>query len=242
MGPVKGKCALDRHLLWTELGKGQLKLAVKQIKANFLRDYQTVKEILPVLGLLLPFGIFLLFYSLLRFELTNALMWSGSFLEISGLVVTFVGLQQARKEFKSLSYREEIKERLNNFRKGITNPRVTHVTAAVSGLLPVITATAQGMLTVKPPKGASLEEHIAYLEDAVEAINKRHAQTSGELKEGLKKLSKQIVEEKNEREKADSLIEEQLKEEAVGGTFTETIGLLWVATGLVLSSLANANL
>jgi uncharacterized coiled-coil protein SlyX len=212
---------------------------MEALKRNFRRDigklWATRDFWLPPLPLLLT-AIFLCSFPSL--ELSTKLKWSGNALEALGLLVVVLGLMESKKELKAHGPWQIIKTQAKELWKAVSEPRNVVIVVPAGALL-LGSSSAMGTATVRPPEGASLEERIKHLEDVVENLNSRLAETARALNEKYEHLSNKVQKNRVESEKTLEDLEQKVKHVSVGGIVLELAGAVWVAIGIGLSTLAD---
>lgn len=160
---------------------------------------------------------------------------AGFFLELLGLAVVAIGLNDSRQLFGRPGVYTAIKNSMKRFPKPWRGTHVLVVGSAgsVSGSA---TAAAIGNSTSRLP--TTLEERVALLEEKLYLADTQINEGRRKLEEEAKKRKAAIEAEAEARDEGDRAVQKLIEEAVIGGIRLETMGVVWLAFGLTLSSLS----
>ncbi len=166
--------------------------------------------------------------------ISDALRWSGLFLQIIGLGSVVIGLQESRRLFNQPSVFESIREWLL---QGIRIFKPRHIVIkAEGGAIGISTAFGHARVTSSPQSDSvedrlfSLERNIEYLRDEIDHLRKDGA-------EFRKKATEDLVTERKERIAGDEVHAKQLQEAVIGGIHIELAGLIYLLFGITFATI-----
>lgn len=160
---------------------------------------------------------------------------SGWLLELLGIGVVAKGLSESRKLFgrpslyQSFLRWKELRPRLGPKRYTL-NAETGSFTTNGNDLL-----MAHGFVGTSAD---TLEERITLLERRLNLADKQIQDSRLKLEEETKNRTDAIVSEKEARIEGDAVVRRQLEEAVAGGISLETVGIVWLASGVTLSSLS----
>ena len=165
--------------------------------------------------------------------LSIAVRRAGTILQVLGLTTVAVGLSKLRRQFGRPSLSGAA---LAWFRRlAATFIRPQSVTAQVSGVgTSALSGEARVRRVARP--GASLEDRVAVLEINLERLQGEVDAKVQENRREFVAVKETIEREGMERRAADQHMAQTVEELAVGGLHLETIGLFWLLTGVLGTS------
>ena len=173
--------------------------------------------------------------SLLTESTSNAIKFSGLFLQLCGLLTIANGIRETRKVFGKPSYSEIT---LNWFSQLISTFKpVKNVLGRVDMTLPGLKIEASGYGVEVAEKNASPEKKIEILEKnlatAMNRITTLHQNTTSKISDVNKNISNIHSQLSTRQEEINKLLEESL----VGGINIEAMGLAWLTFGIIAATI-----
>lgn len=167
-------------------------------------------------------------------NLETSFRYAGLVVQLLGLGTVAYGIRQTRKIFNRLSMKEIVRNYL--YRLSVILGRWKNTTASLDVSLPPITTLFSGYETVTPQRGGSHEVRITALEKSIEAIHLRITETKQALEEegSSRKAANETVRVACQSEMQD--LQKKLEDFSVGGLNLETIGLFWLAIGVIFAT------
>jgi len=181
-------------------------------------------------GIALSFGV----GRLVSPDLSAAVRYAGTVLQVLGLATVAFGLSKIRRLFGRPSLPLKIwgwfRQLASAFEtpKPITLQASIEVSVVMSGDLSVVRAAGPG---------ASLEDRVSVLEENLSRLRDELAVKKQKFQEGIQTVKEQIERETQERRTENQQIARRTEELAVGGLHLETVGLLWLVFGVVVTSI-----
>jgi hypothetical protein len=159
---------------------------------------------------------------------------AGCCLELLGLAIVAYGLRDTRKLFRQPSLLQLWRDWLARFP---TFYRHIHVVAATGTFtLGGDALTAFGSVSLSPT--ASLDERVIALEKNLNQTNALVQQMQKQREEDTRKQAAALDSERRARETEDEKNQRLLEEALAGGLHLETIGVVWLLIGIILSTLS----
>ena len=160
---------------------------------------------------------------------------AGMILQLLGLATVAVGLSQLRRRFKRPSVLEKIVAWLR--RVGAVFARPKSVTVHAGTVLSGVTLAGAGRVRQTLAPDAPHERRLSLLEDNLELLQKQVDDGLEQLHGRIQQLGTQIDRDAHERRREKEQAEQLVAEVAVGGLHLEVVGLLWLALGVIGTSM-----
>jgi hypothetical protein len=214
------------HTLWS-------RLSLKEGRAKKVINILT-KEAWPfwllIGGLCGSWGIAFLAAS----QLTEQVLYAGTFLQFIGLGTVAFGINDLRKSFGKPSLKARISTWVQHLLTAILEP------TPVSGT--IVAANMTGKATISgaaltETSGLSLDQRVDALEKALTAYKKEQAERLAEIRNNIGRVEAQVENEGNARKESDNRLLEKIEDVAVGGIRMEAIGLVWLVLGMLGTSI-----
>jgi len=160
---------------------------------------------------------------------------SGLVLELLGILVVARGLSESRKLFGRPSLYQSFL-RWTERRPRFGAPKyVLNAEGSCFAVNGSDSAMARGFVGTS---AHTLEERIVLLERRLNLADTQIQEGRRKLEEEAKNRMEAIVSEEVARIEGDAIVQKQLEEAVVGGINLETVGIVWLACGVTLSSLS----
>ena len=169
------------------------------------------------------------------FTLGAQVRYAGTLLQIFGLATIAFGLSQIRQLFGRPSFFANVKswfKRLGTL-FGPARPVSIHGLASAGATL---TAGSLRVIT-NAPAGATMDQRMAIVEETLKRIYAELDETNSRVQSQLNSATTAIQQETVERSSADDTLNKRIEEFAVGGLHLETVGLVWLLTGVLGTSI-----
>jgi len=163
----------------------------------------------------------------------DAVLYTGTMLQIFGLTTVAIGLQQDRRMFDRPSFRAAT---LNWFRRlaaAFTGPKSITGQASLVGCM---TMTGDLRVVLGPRPGATLDERVSTLEKNLTLLRDELDTKLQGLRRELGTVKESIEHESQERRAADEKTGREIEEVAIGGLHLEWVGLFWLFFGFIAGS------
>ena len=164
----------------------------------------------------------------------DAVLYTGTMLQIFGLTTVAIGLRQMRRMFDRPSFRAAT---LNWFRRlaaTFTGPKPISLQASF-GAFATMTGEARVIRGVGP--GATLDERVSTLEKNLTLLRDELDTKLQGLRRELGTVKESIEHESQERRAADEKTGREIEEVAIGGLHLEWVGLFWLYLGVIAGSI-----
>jgi hypothetical protein len=182
-----------------------------------------------------PIGFFLL-ASLFAHNLSEQTRYSGTWLQVSGLILVAKGLADLRRIFDRPTLRSRLNEWLRNIPKLMKKPEpvVLHAEPGKSEMTGYAPSFEVGR-----SKNKSIEQRLEGIESDIENIrlqinnnDKKNLQEFKSIREELQSAKKELSKNHNE-------LRSIFEEVSVGGIHLEMMGLIWIVLGVIFTSIPN---
>lgn len=158
---------------------------------------------------------------------------AGMVLQLLGIGTVAWGIHITRKEFGHPSVFTVWRKRLNRFpafgNRGATGS--SNIT------LPPMTGSGRGYSSVSAGTNPTIDARIQALEENLKLVNARVSQTHNEMDQGFRKQSDAFKQEQQIRSDEDRDIRAKMESTNTGGLHISAMGALWLAVGVVMSSI-----
>ena len=159
---------------------------------------------------------------------------SGLFLELLGILVVAKGLSDSRQLFERPSMNQSLLNWLKQFPKFGGN---NYVLVAGEGRFKMENDSVAAFgLVGKAPH--TIEGRIALLEKRLDLADKQIQEGNRKIEDETKNRVEAMNSEVESRNEGDLAVRKQLEEAVVGGILLEIKGIVWLATGVILSTLS----
>jgi hypothetical protein len=160
---------------------------------------------------------------------------AGLVLELLGILIVAIGIIDIRAEFKLNSFYASAIDWFNRspIFKG-KNQEPIYGCAQVTDEDDVMVATGASSCAVP----STLEGRVALLEERLRLAEIQINEGGRRLEEETKSRVEAMNSEEAARVEGDAVIRKQLEDAVVGGINLETVGIVWLAFGVTLSSLS----
>lgn len=167
----------------------------------------------------------------------------GGSLQLLGIVLVAKGIADLRRDFGLPSSLSEI---LAETREGAR--AAGHVLARLVGRRPTVTTvtgvgasaslgiSVKGRGTVRSGPGASLSERVSLIEQIVDSLENSVWRLEDTVAQQQESHGHLLEAERIARERADAEVASRVTDFAIGGVRLETIGLIWLTVGTLLST------
>ena len=171
---------------------------------------------------------------------------AAGILELMGIGSVALGIADIRQQFKLNALSSEVRTDLQKFIAAVV-ARLrrllglrTHAIAPVTGVVAhaELTVSAHGRGKVRPGPQASLEERVQSLERLVDGLQDAVWRGEDDLLRETTERKKALERERTAREGSYRDLRQTIHEYAVGGVRLEIVGLVWLAVGVCLATLA----
>lgn len=178
------------------------------------------------------------FATVLGFQLSHTksagVRYAGMVLQIMGLATVAIGLSQVRQLFGRPSLLWKVLTWFRRIAAAFCRPKPT-VVQANTGTIAIRSGRARVMVRASPEDSldrrvALLEENLYRLQDEVDAKEKEFKKELGTVRDAL-------GQEQRSRETEDRKVSAKLEELAIGGLHLEFVGLIWLALGVLGTSI-----
>ena len=163
-----------------------------------------------------------------------AFRYCGALLSAAGIVTVVYDISSKRRAAGRPSALARLKSwwgRRPRWQQSV-NANIFGNAAAVSG------AFANAHALIGPTPGPSTDQRVAALERAFNDLSERVARSETEADEALRDVRQRISDEAAAREQQDRANRELINEGLAGGLDWAAVGVVWLALGLVLSTIA----
>jgi len=157
---------------------------------------------------------------------------TGMCLELLGLATVALGLRETRKLFNQPGLLQLAERWLREFPTFYRNVRIVTGTGHMS----MGDASATGFASASASANASLEERVAILEKSLNQTNMALQEAQEKIDEETQKRTRALEAERQNRETGDESNRRLLQEAMAGGLHLETMGVLWLFTGITLAT------
>ena len=185
-------------------------------------------------ALLIIISTFLIFFQISE-TASNAIKYSGLFLQLFGLVTIGNGISETRKIFGKPSYFEVALNWLSQFISAFKPPKVTHCSANIT--LPGLKMEASGYGMEVAGENASTDRKFEVLEknlntamERITALEKKTTEKAHETNSNIESIRNQLNSKQEE-------IKKLLEESSVGGINIEAVGLAWLTVGIIAATI-----
>ena len=165
---------------------------------------------------------------------TDAVRYTGTWLQIFGLSTVAFGLRQMRRIFDRPSFRAAM---LNWFRRlaaAFTGPKPISL-QALAGAFAMTGGDLRLIRGVRP--GATLEERVSILEENLKLLRDELDTRLQGVRQEVGTVKESIERESQERRSADEKTARKIEEVAIGGLHLEVVGLVWLLLGVTAASI-----
>lgn len=164
----------------------------------------------------------------------DAVLYTGTMLQIFGLTTVAFGLRQMRRMFDRPSFKAAM---LNWFRRlaaAFTSPEPISLQLSGVGSM---TAVGDLRVVVGPKSGATLDERVSILEKNLTVLRDELDAKLQMVGRELGTVKESIEYESQKRGAADEKTARKIEEMAVGGLHLEWVGLFWLYLGVMAGSI-----
>lgn len=161
---------------------------------------------------------------------------AGLALELLGICTVAVGLGETRKLFGRPTL---VDVGLSWFKRFPKFKGQDYVLNAAAGAYSLGGASVSAFATSNPAPGTPLEKRVSILEESINRAQLQIDQAHRKLEEETRSRSTAIDSERRDREAADQKVQKLLEEAAAGGLYLETMGVVWLAIGVLLATASN---
>lgn len=160
--------------------------------------------------------------------------YAGMILQLLGLATVAFGLSQMRRLFGRPSLAARLADWFARLASVFRRPRSVnaHLHAGVGG----ITMGGKARLSCGAGPETPIERRVAILEENLNFLQQQVNEEVSDLSGRIAGLKAQMERETGERQDEDQRTARKLEEVAVGGLHLEEVGLLWLALGVVGTS------
>jgi len=167
-------------------------------------------------------------------NLTEQVLYSGTWLQAFGLMTVATGISQLRSLFGKPSLIDSVTSwfllLIGAFRKPLT--------INADGLTSGSALTIGGLTAVGPTTSKiTLKMRVAALEKSLDELREQHGKSLSDLKDNLYRVESLVQDEGDKRQSGDLDISKRLEEVAVGGIHLEMVGLVWLLLGMLGTSI-----
>ncbi len=166
---------------------------------------------------------------------------AGGVLQLLGLLSVALGISQLRRDFGLKGTIAEIIAELLHLAKTAVQrvaqmlgrrPAVIHGAGALVAGVTLMRARGK----VRSGPNASLEDRIGLLERLIDTLEDAHATLQDTIERDREQFNKALNDERHAREDGDKALKDSVKSLAVGGIRLQTVGLVWLILGVVLTT------
>jgi hypothetical protein len=161
-----------------------------------------------------------------------AVRWAGMTLQLLGLLAVAYGLRETRKVFGAPTVVRRAWGWFGRLRQVFRRPKPIAVRASAGGV-----AVVGGRARVRRGAGATVEQRLDVLESNPKSFETEFDESTSELSSRTGRLEKELRRERDDRKAADGKTWSQIEETAIGGLHLEVVGLVWLALGVVGTSI-----
>lgn len=204
----------------------------RSAEARATRIWNVLSEGVPGLLFVLGIGASGLVGWVLGPDLTIAIRYGGTLLQVLGLLLVARGLDRTRAAFGRPTMTARVRAWAHRL---LTSGRPRNVAILVgTGEIRLSGAVA---LAHGRALGASLDRRIEMLEQDVERLRKDTQESTSNLRQSIETLKAELVAEVQKRTENNARVEHLVSEVGVGGLHLEWIGLLWLVLATVCTAL-----
>jgi hypothetical protein len=164
----------------------------------------------------------------------DAVRYAGLGLEWGGLIIIAVGLHDMRRRFEEPSLVTTFRQWLRQLAASFRKPQAITMSASI-GRSSAMGHSAE--LTVSPAPGASADERFRKIEADLDRLRRDTDERFSAMSRRIHQTDKRAKVEHRERQSADENLRRLLKEVAVGGLHLEVVGLVWLALGVLCTTI-----
>ncbi len=168
-------------------------------------------------------------------SLGDGVRYAGTMLQLLGLLAVAYGLHQMRRRFGRPTLVAIIRDWVARLARAFRRPEP--VTLRGSAIASAATVSAELRVRRGVPPGASIEQRVAALQENFDLLQSELDSKLLEVKKRLAELDQSVRQEERERSIGDSKTLKQLEEVAVGGLKLEAVGVIWLALGVLGTSI-----
>jgi hypothetical protein len=159
----------------------------------------------------------------------------GLFLQLSGIGSVVWGLSETRKLFGRPSVFDLARQWVRRFPPFRLKP----ITGTVQAIMGTASIIARATLWANAGPAASVEQRLDVLERNLLSVNERANELQNQLDSDIRTRDRLLVDERAAREQADQDIRQKLQLTETGGLHLSLAGIIWLCSGLVLSTVPN---
>jgi hypothetical protein len=167
-------------------------------------------------------------------DLADSIRYSGTAVQICGLLTIAKGLRDLRRWFRQPPALKRIKDWFAELASALKKPQKTTVTPA-----PVVmkVGVGGGRVISKPSGEAGLSERVAYLERELEHLRSEVRPQMKQNRRRIEEVRSELKREGSHRQKDMQSTKQLIEEISIGGLHLEWVGLLWLLLGLIATCL-----
>lgn len=166
---------------------------------------------------------------------SDAIRYSGLFLQLFGLVTIAHGISETRKIFGKPSYFEVAVSWVSQFIVAFKPPKVAHGSANIT--LPGFKMEASGYGMEVAEENASTERKFEVLEKNLNTAMTRITTLERKITEKTQEVNLNIETAHRELSSKQEAINKLLEESSVGGINIEAMGLAWLTVGIIAATI-----
>ena len=167
-------------------------------------------------------------------DMSAAVRYAGTVLQMLGLLAVAHGLRETRKLFGAPTMMRRVWGWFGRLRRVFRRPEPIILQASAAGFS---LATGRARLRRGVGAGATVEQRVEVLEANLQSHEQEFDQTTNDLSSKSGQLEKNLSRERDERKAADDKTWRQIEEVAIGGLHLELVGLWWLALAVLGTSI-----
>jgi hypothetical protein len=160
--------------------------------------------------------------------------YAGTVLQVGGLLTVAWGLRDMRRLFKRPSLGSAAATWLHHLLSAFGRPKPAVVGASAVALA---WATLDARAVVGPGPDATIPERLAAVEARIKELQLELGESSNKLSNQIAAVSRDVQAERQQRETAGEQATRSLEAVAVGGLHLEVVGLTWLISGVICTSI-----
>lgn len=163
----------------------------------------------------------------------DQIRWAGGILQVAGLCVVALGIEQTRTQFGRPSIRQLIRGRIETLlgikRRATVVFEIPSIEVAIEANPPRLVVGARPSHT--------LEQRVAILEGAVDQVRQELDSETERQTQALKDIRLAIQQEQRARLQVAEALQRELETAVAGGIRVEIVGLIWLLFGIVFATI-----